>query len=378
MIDWDRAPWNRWTFQHVSEMIPTARILRGESVAPLPIASGSLDSFTFADRDGQETTFGAMLDATFTDAMFVWKDGKVLHESYHNGMGPRSIHLLQSVSKSVTSAAMGCLVGDGLLDPAAPITTYLPELAETAWNGATLQHVLDMTSGTRFTEDYEVPDSDVGIMDYCSGWKPAPQGVDVTGWPSCIWDQILSLTVRDAEHGARFHYRSIETDVVAHAMMRVTGQRLHDIISERIWRPMGAAEDASISVDRAGYGLACGGISASLRDMARFGLMMLNDGRVGDRQVVPAEWCNDIRHGAHGLYDAETARDWPNGAYRNQFWVEDSKRGRHFCFGIFGQMVLVSPDTGLVAVKLSSWPDFIRDDLSGQTIAALEAVERAF
>ena len=106
--------------------------------------------------------------------------------------------------------------------------------------------------------------------------------------------------------------------------------------------------------------------------------MMLNDGRVGDRQVVPAEWCNDIRHGAHGLYDAETARDWPNGAYRNQFWVEDNKRGRHFCFGIFGQMVLVSPDTGLVAVKLSSWPDFIRDDLSGQTIAALEAVERAF
>ena len=104
MIDWDRAPWNRWTFQHVSEMIPTARILRGESVAPLPMASGSLDSFTFADRDGQETTFGAMLDATFTDAMFVWKDGKVLHESYHNGMGPRSIHLLQSVSKSVTSA----------------------------------------------------------------------------------------------------------------------------------------------------------------------------------------------------------------------------------------------------------------------------------
>jgi CubicO group peptidase (beta-lactamase class C family) len=359
-------------------MVPTAPIRRGDRVSPLPVASGSLDDFTYPDTDGSETRFSQMLDETYTDAMLVLKDGKILHESYHNGMDARSLHLLQSVSKSLTSAAAGCLIEAGLIDPDAPVTEYLPELAQTGWAGARLQHVLDMTSGTRFIESYADRDSDVGKMDYACGWKPAPVGVDVRDWPDCIWEQILGLTVIEAEHGSRFSYRSIETDVLAHAMERVTGQRLPAILSEQLWQPLGCAEHANITVDRAGYGLACGGVSASLRDMARFGLAMLNDGRIDGRQVIPASWCHDIRHGAHGLYDAENKEKWPNGAYRNQFWIEDSKLGRHYCFGIFGQMVMIAPDTGLVAVKLSTWPDFLSDRMQDKTTAALNAVERAF
>ncbi len=378
MIDWDRPPWNRWAFQHVRELLPTAAIRRGDEVSLLPGASGSLDDFAYTGVGGQETRFSEMLDDTYTDAMFVWKDGRVLHESYHNGMDARSPHLLQSVSKSITAAAAGCLVGDGLLDPARLVTQYLPELEQTAWRGATLQQVLDMTSGTRFSEDYDIRDSDAGKMDFAAGWKPAPPGIDVTNWPSCIWDQILSLKVVATEHGASFDYRSIETDVLAHAMERVTGQRLTQIISERLWQPMGCADDASITVDPAGYGLACGGISATLRDMARFGLMLLNNGQTGRRQVIPAEWCQDIRHGKHGLYDPQNYKEWPRGAYRNQFWVEDSQLGRHYCIGVFGQMVMVAPDSGMMAVKLSTWPDFTSEDCYRLTMAGLRAVEKAF
>lgn len=376
--DWDRAPWNRWTFQHVSEMVPTARIRRGDKVAALPTAVRSLDALAYRGVDGQQTTFGQMLDDTYTDGILVWKDGKVLHESYHNGMTPQSVHLLQSVSKSVTSATAGCLIGAGLLDPAELITRYLPELSATGWNGASLQHVLDMTCGTHYTEDYEVPDSGAGKTDYAAGWKPAPSGVDASDWPNCIWDQILGLKTADAKHGERFSYRSIVTDVLAHAMQRVTGKRLHELISEHLWQPMGCEEDATITVDSAGYGLACGGMSASLRDMARFGLMLLHNGKVEGRQIIPEAWCQDIRHGAHGLYDAANYKDWPNGAYRNQFWVEDSRLGRHYCFGVFGQMVMIAPDSGMVAVKLSTWPDFVDGDLYKQTLAGLRAVEAAF
>jgi CubicO group peptidase (beta-lactamase class C family) len=376
-IDWDRAPWNRWSFHHVSEMVPTAPIRRGSYVSALPDATAGLNEFAYKGQDGAETSFAAMLDDTYTDAMLVWKDGKILHESYHNGMTDQSLHLLQSVSKSLTSAAAGCLIGDGLLDPNAPITEYLPELARTAWNGAMLQHILDMTSGTRYSESYDDPASDVGITDYAAGWKPAPTGVDASAWPTAMWEQILGLTVAEAAHGARFDYRSIETDVLAHAMERVTGQRLPQILSDRLWQPLGCATDANITVDRAGYGLACGGISASLRDMSRFGLMLLDGGKVEGRQVIPAAWCQDIRHGAHGLYDAENYKNWPNGAYRNQFWIEDSNLGRHYCFGVFGQMVMVAPDTGMMAVKLSSWPEFINTDLYTKTMTALRAVEMA-
>ena len=378
MIDWDRPPWNRWAFQHVRELLPTAAIRRADKASALPAASGDLSGLSYAGIDGHQTSFAQMLDDTYTDAILVWKAGKTLHESYHNGMTDRSLHLLQSVSKSLTSAAAGTLIGEGRLDPAALVTRYLPELAATAWKGATLQHVLDMTSGTRFSEDYDIRDSDVGKMDFASGWKPAPDGVDVSAWPRCIWDQMLGLTVAEADHGARFRYRSIETDVLAHAMERVTGQRLPQILSERLWQPLGCAEDASITVDRAGYGLSCGGISATLRDMARFGLMLLNNGKTGGRQVVPTDWCHDIRHGAHGLYDTDNYKDWPRGRYRNQFWVEDSTLGRHYCFGVFGQMVMVAPDTGMMAVKFSSQPDFVDSSYYRLTMAGLRAVEAAF
>jgi hypothetical protein len=160
-------------------------------------------------------------------------------------------------------------------------------------------------------------------------------------------------------------------------MERVTGKRLPQILSERLWQPLGCAEDASITLDRAGYGLACGGISASLRDMARFGLMLLHNGQTEGRQVIPAEWCQDIRHGAHGLYDPDNYKKWPKGAYRNQFWVEDSELGRHYCFGVFGQMVMVAPDSGMMVVKLSSWPDFVNSDTFRLTMAGLRAVEAA-
>jgi hypothetical protein len=378
MIDWDRAPWNRQTFQHVREIVPTAAIRRAAVTSSLPEVAGSLMDFSYVGPDGLSTTFGEMLNDTYTDAVLVWADGEIQHESYHNGMDAQTLHLLQSVSKSLTSAAAGSLIAEGLLRSEALVAQYLPELEATGWCGATLQQVLDMTSGTRFIEEYTAPDSDIGKMDYAAGWKPAPEGVDATDWPTCIWDQIVGLTVAEAPHGTRFAYRSIETDVLAHAMERVTGQRLPVILSERLWQPLGCAEDASITIDRAGYGLACGGISVSLRDLARFGLALINNGTFNGRQVIPLAWCQDIRHGKHGLFNANNSLDWPQGTYRNQFWVEDSKLGRHYCRGVFGQMVMVAPDTGTMVVKLSSWPDFLDADLDRKTMAGLRAVERAF
>lgn len=373
-LDWDRPPWNRWAFQRVRQILPTAPIRRGARISPLPAAEGSLDDFAFPRRDGTRTTFAEMLDATFTDAMWVWKDGRVLHESYHNGMDARTLHLLQSVSKSITATVGATLIAEGLIDPAAPVTDYLPELARTAWDGATVQQVLDMTSGVRFTETYDQRDSDIGKMDYASGWKPAPPDTDVSDWPTCVWDQILGLRHREAEHGTRFAYRSIETDVYAHVLQRVSGRRLADLISERLWQPLGAEEDAEITVDRAGYGLACGGISAALRDMARFGLAYLNDGLVEGRQVIPRAWVEDVRAGGHGLFDDAARAEFPNGCYRDQFWIEDRDRPRHYCLGIFGQMVYVAPDAGLVAVKFSTWPDALDSGHFLHTVDALHAL----
>ncbi|WP_206198082.1 serine hydrolase domain-containing protein [Shimia sediminis] len=377
LIDWDRPPWNRWAFQRVQQFLPTAPIRKGAKASLLPVELQDIGDLTFETENGSKT-IDQFLDDTYTDGMLIMLDGKVIYENYFNGMDQRTLHLAQSVSKSITATAAAGLIDTGLIDPQAPITDYLPELAQTAWNTATVQHVLDMSTGVSYEESYEVRDSDIGKTDFASGWKPAPPETDTSDWPSCIWEQILTLKTKEAEHGSRFLYRSIETDVLAHAMERVTGQRLPQILSERLWAPMGAEEDANITVDASGYGLACGGISACLRDFARFGFAMLNDGQVGGKQVIPQSWINDTRNGPHGLFNDDGRNYFPNGAYRNQFWIEDQDREGHLCLGVFGQTIYISPERGMVAVKLSTWPDFRNPEFLRETLAAFHAISRAF
>ena len=373
IIDWDRPPWNRWSFQRVSEFLPTAQIRKGNVTTPLEYAPKGIGEINFHDSKGKKRTITEFLDDTYTDGFLIFKDGKIVHESYYNGMDVRTLHLCQSVSKSICATSGAILIDKGILDPNELVTKYLPELSKTAWKGAKIQHVLDMTSGVKFVETYEERESDIGKMDYASGWKPAPTGVDSSSWPKTIWEQILSLKIKDAEHGERHEYRSIETDIFAHAMERVTGKRLPQIISENLWAPMGAEEDANITLDTNGYGLACGGISASLRDLARFGIVMLQEGSINGKQVIPISWVKDVRHGQHGL---PLSKYFKNGSYRNQYWIEDNHIGSHYSLGVFGQLIYVAPQFNMVAVKFSTWPTFSSEELVNDTANAIAAIAR--
>ena len=371
--NWDRAPWNRWSFQNISKILPTAPIRRSGEPLAWDTDLQDLTGLTFPGSDGQATTFGNLLDG-YVDGFLVARHGKIVHESYHNGMSAKTPHLAQSVSKSVVSTTAGCLIGDGLLDPHAPITAYLPELGATAWAGATLQHVLDMTTGVAFVEHYEAPDSDIARLDVASGWKPVPADADDADWPGTIWDQVLSLKANEADHGARFKYRSIETDVLGLAIARATGQHLAQVISDRIWAPMGAAEDANLTLDGAGTPLADGGMSATLRDFARFGQTMLDHGRAGGRQVIPPAWVDDVRRGDHGRFDNQSREFMPNGRYRNMFWIRDGNGPVHISLGIFGQFFYVDPDCGLLVVQLASWPESLSEHRHADTMLAIDAI----
>ncbi len=378
-LDWDRPPWNRWAFQNISQILPTAPVSRGDAKSiPIKQKLRDIGAVEFDAIDGRRVNVDQLLEDTYTDGFIVVKGGKIVHESYYNGMSPRTLHLSQSVAKSITATVTGILIGQGLLDPQAQISDYLPELINTGWNGATLQHVLDMTSGTKYSEEYTDRASDMGKTDVACGWKPIPADADpAIIWPNCIWDQIVSLTEQDAEHGNRFYYRSIETDVIAHAMERVTGRRLPQLISDEMWSKIGAEQDASFTVDSSGYGLACGGFNATLRDYARFGLLHLNNGKCGRQQVVPLEWIQDIRSGPHGLFNDIGRESFPNGCYRNQFWIEDINRETAMCFGVFGQFIYISPEYDLVAVKLSTWPDFLNFEYKINTVRAIHAIANA-
>ena len=356
--------------------MPTAQVWRGNDRAkPLPRREKDLLQIKFTRAHQVSQTIDAFLNDSYTDAFLVMADGYIIHESYHNGMRAETPHLMQSVSKSITATVTGIMISRGELDSSALVKSYMPELAETAWAGATLQHVLDMTTGVQYSEEYTKLDSDVGKTDVASGWRPIPSNSSPDiDWPASVWDQILSLKTCEADHGSRFLYRSIETDLLAHIMMRVSGLPLHKLISKELWQPMGAEEDGYFTVDARGYGLASGGFNGCLRDFGRFGQLYLDDGICDGKQIIPQDWIMDVRRGEHGLWSEERRKLLPNGCYRNQFWIEDETKESFMCIGVFGQLIYIAPAYNMVVVKLSTWPDFLDDDFKVDTQLAIHAI----
>jgi CubicO group peptidase (beta-lactamase class C family) len=371
--EWDRPPWNRWSFQHIRELLPTSEVWRGNG-PPHVFPRGKVLPIDLAVKGvgGNVTTLANLLHETYSDGFIVLKQGAIVCEQYFNGMDARTLHLSQSVAKSFTGAIAGILVGRGLLNVDALITDYLPELAATAWKGATLQHVLDMTTGVRFSEVYTDPTSDIGQVDVASGWKPMPLDADSNfKWPANMWDLILGLKTSIRSHGEVFEYRSIETDVLAFCMERTTGKRLAQIFSDEVWQKMGAQENGSFTVDSTGFAIADAGLNACLRDYARFGQLMLDNGG----GIIPATWVETTRTGLHGQLAGRYASTLPGGAYHNQFWVEGAPSKALMARGVFGQLIYINPTTGVVVAKVSSWPDFVFPELEIATIKAIHTIE---
>ena len=355
LANWQDPPFNRWAFQHIRELIPTARIARAAGPAwPLPRAERDVLGLRFTDGD-RELTVAELLEETYTDGFLVLHQGQVVAEHYFNGLAPDVPHLLMSVSKSVTAAVAGVLAGRGELAVSARVEEIVPELGGTSFEGATVQDLLDMRAGTRFDESYDNPEADVRTYERVYLWRPdngQPRPADAL-------DYFATLT-NDGPHGGPFRYRSILTDVLAWVIERAAGARLHQLISSELWQPMGAEFDAEITVDAHGNPMADGGICATLRDLARFGQLYLQRGRVGDRVIVPGGWIDDTIRGAPDGAEAFAAGSrvpGPPGAhYRNCWWVWYPAVPFYQASGINGQNVYVHVPSQTVVAKLSTWP----------------------
>ena len=373
--NWDLPPFNRWSFQHVREVLPTAPVRRSAQVRALPRAEQALDELPVPGVDGAATSLATLLRQTYADGFLVLHRGRVVYERFFNDMTEGSLHLSQSVGKSFVSTLVGQLWGQGLLDLERPVQHYIPELARCGYRDALLWQVLDMRSGVKFNEeDYADTDAEIGKLDRSSGWKPL-RADD----PASVLDLVLELK-RERPHGGHFVYRSIETEVLGWLVARVAGERLVDFMSRELWAPMGAAQDANFTVDRAGTPLASGGLNAALSDYARFGQLFLEEGSVDGRQVVPAAWvaqCSQGDAAAFAVKYGERFPDCPGAAYSRQWWALAPQRRRQVGLGIFGQMLWIDPVDQLVVAKLSTWPDYLSDPFRMATFKACEAIGRA-
>jgi CubicO group peptidase (beta-lactamase class C family) len=378
--NWQDPPFNRWAFWHVGEILPTYRVPRGDGlVRDLPPSVPAVDRVgllavpvTRADRS--PGTVGEVLTGTFTDAYLVLQDGELVTEWYDPEGAPDRPHALMSVSKSVVGCVAAVLIDRGQLDPDREITGYLPELAASGYVGALVRHVYDMRSGVRFGEEYANPRSDIRRLDEWIGWGPCE------GESRGLY-RFLATLQAEAPHGERFLYRSAESDVLGWVCERAAGRPMAALISELIWAPMGAEHDATLLHDGVGSAVHDGGLSATARDVARFGQMLLDGGLLpddagGTRRVVPAQWLRRawaVDSDARTVFAASPA-EWafPGGWYRHQFWFRPGDHGDVLLgLGIHGQMLHVSRRTNTVCVKFSTWPE-------AQNPAYLEDSLRAF
>jgi CubicO group peptidase (beta-lactamase class C family) len=377
-VGWQRAPLSHWAYQNIQSILPNEVI--GCGVGPaMPMSANPVDitGISFGGAGGRLLTVDQMLDETSANGFMVIKNGEVVVERYRNGLSPDGLHLGQSISKAITAAVVGVLIDEGLMDPNAPISTYMPELEATAWRGALLSQVMNMTTGVKYAENYDDPASDMGRTDVASGWSAPPADSAPGDWPTDLLDQILSLHEQSRAHGAAHEYRSIEGDLLGMAAARAAGVSVAQLVSTRIWAPMGAEVDALVTLDPKGAAQCDGGVAASMRDFARFGLLFLSGGYAGGRRVLPQAFVDEVRRGPHEMFDEIGRVQLPNGCFRNMFWVEDVSRETLISQGVYGQMIYIAPELDLVAVKLSSWAEPLNDAFTDDAIAAIHAIAHA-
>lgn len=357
LANWQEPESVHWAFGHMRELIPTHVIRASPEPAVRLPSRAELDFTEISVRrlSGDESSVEDVLNETWTDALVVLRGGEVIAERYYDGCTGTDPHLLMSVSKSIVGCVAGVLGAQGVVDPESSVSTYVPEVADFGYGEATVRHLLDMRTGVQFRETYDAPDAEVRVMERSMGWRPRLEDDPVGAYA------YLATLERTQPHGEMFTYRSADTDMLGWVCERASGTRMADLVSSLIWQPMGAESSAEITCDCVGTGIHDGGISAVPRDLARFGQLLLDNGRVGGLEVVPASWLDDAWQRPDDVREAFARSDnepvLPGGWYRNQFWFVPTVNGDALvCLGIHGQMVYVNPQTELVAVKLSSWP----------------------
>jgi CubicO group peptidase (beta-lactamase class C family) len=354
----------RWTLEQQTEWYPaietvyrTATVKRGDYVRPLTKAGRSLDNLTYSQGDKSWTVEDYMKAYNVSGVMAV-KDGKVMLERYGLGRRPEDRWISFSVTKSITSTLVGAAIKDGKIKSVDDqVTSYIPELKGSAYDGVSIRNLLTMSSGVKWNEDYADPNSDVAR----AGATILEPGVN----PIVSYMKTLP---RANEPGTKFTYNTGETDLVGILVANAVGTPLSQYASEKLWQAYGMERDATWLVDRAGHerGGCC--MSMTLGDYARVGQFMLDGGVAQGARILPDGWIGQAT-------TAQIANGAPPAGYGYFWWL--GQGGAYQASGIFGQSISVVPDERLVIVINSAWPSAVGRELFVARSAFLNAVRAA-
>lgn len=364
--NWRERPYSMSTFQNVAEYVPSAQIISAR-IAETPVRPfGHFADIPVSNVAGNTLRLEDFLEESHSDALVVMRGGEVIAEWYAPYVDPARAHIVFSISKSFTGMLAGVLEAEGKLSFDQMVTDFIPDAVGSAYEGLTVRDLFNMTVALDFDELYLDEDGSFDRYRRAMLWKPQRAGDPTTN----LRDFLCSLPRAAHPHGTLHRYRSPNSDMAGLVVEAASGMRFADLLSTRVWQPMGAHTDGFITVDSAGNPRTSGGISVTARDLARLGELL----RVGGRGVLPAEFVERLWAGGdRAIWAAgDQCFLYPGGSYL-AYWYETGT-GALAAMGIFGQFLWIDRASETVVVRQASEPLPISDDLDQKTIAALKAI----
>ena len=346
----------RWTVCNFRELMPSVGVNNGtKGASKLPAAlNASLDpvSFTPLGSD-KKMSWNDAFDVNYTDGVIVLHHGRVVYERYAGCLGPDTLHGAMSVTKSLTGLLGEVLVAEGKLDEKAEVGSLIPELKDSAFGDATVRQVMDMTTALDYSENYADPKAEVWV--YAEAGSPLPKPAGYTGPRSYF--EFLQTVKKKGTHGEAFGYKTVNADTLGWLIARTTGKSVAQQLSERIWSRIGTEREAFYTVDSIGTPFAGGGFNATLRDTARLGQLMLNNGVSGGQQIVPRAAIANIRKGGKPETFAKAGYNLlPGWSYGSMWWISNDDHGAYAARGVYGQTIWIDPKADMVIVRFASNP----------------------
>jgi CubicO group peptidase (beta-lactamase class C family) len=373
IANWRTAPYSRWSFQNLRELVPTAEIRATAEEPETALALSPLLDTPLETGLAGTTNARAFLDYAHTDAFVLMKGGRIVAEHYAPHAHINARHIVFSISKSLTALVSAVLEEQGVIDPDSPVVSLIPEAKGSAYGDCSYRDVLDMRVSLDFDEAYLDKNGAFARYRRSTLWNPSEAGAPV----ETLTEFLMTIPKADRPHGGPFFYASPNSDLLGILIERATGRRYVDLFSDLLWKPLGAKNHALVSVDGAGTARSAGGVCVTARDLARVGQMLLEGGIANGRQVVPAAWVEDMRNaGDPSAWAASRPTMLPNGRYRSKWYQTGEPDGAFCAIGIHGQWLYVDPSTETVIVKLSSQPNPLDDELKQDNFAFFRALSR--
>ena len=331
---------NAMTFSNMDKLFTIREVSPSGEVWDLPKDSHELD-FSYSWQ-GQNLPAEAILENTYTNALLVMKDGRIVYENYRNNTDAQTRFMGWSMTKSITSVLVGCALEDGYIDSLdTPISDYLPELNGGAYEGVSIRHVMQMRSGVDYEERYDWANPGMAASNHINALvKNTHRFVDVA--------RTLS---RIHEPGDFFQYKTIDTAVLGWLIERATDRRVAAYTEQCLWEPLGTEAAGFYIMDGepgVGREFSGAGFNATMRDYARFGQMVLNGGVANGKRIVSESWIEASTQPSHEEDDVF-------GGYGLQWWTVANSNAFQ-AIGLQGQFIYIDPDTNTVVVKLSYFP----------------------